>query len=65
MSDKHPNLWSKFHHLWSKAVGSPGYDKGEWLDLERMFLHVLSEYDKDYDQRFIDAQAAANIRSLT
>lgn len=23
-----------FHHLWTKNVGTPGYDKKAWMDLQ-------------------------------
>lgn len=25
-----------FHKLWTKAVGTPGYVKGEWIELHRL-----------------------------
>jgi hypothetical protein len=28
------------HRLWSKAVGSPGYDKSEWLAFERLLVEA-------------------------
>jgi hypothetical protein len=27
--------WHAFLTLWDKAVGTPGYDKAQWKDLER------------------------------
>lgn len=26
------------HHLWTKAVGTAGYDKAEWIELERRLV---------------------------
>lgn len=31
-----------FHVLWTKAVGTEGYDKTEWLELERKLWHPES-----------------------
>jgi hypothetical protein len=35
-----PNVtyWHLFHHLWSKAVGTPDYAKEEWRTLEELVL---------------------------
>lgn len=30
-----------FHRLWSKAVGTPGYDKAEWKRMEALLLGRL------------------------
>jgi hypothetical protein len=30
--------WELLHHLWSKAVGTPEYDKKQWLTLEAIIL---------------------------
>lgn len=27
-----------FHTLWTKAVGTPNYDKAEWMELERKLI---------------------------
>ena len=29
-----------FHKLWTKAVGTDGYDKKEWIDLERHIMRL-------------------------
>lgn len=34
--------WELFHRAWTNAVGQPGYDKAEWLRMER----ALSEAAK-------------------
>ncbi len=31
-------LWALFHRLWSKDVGTPGYNKKDWVELERLIL---------------------------
>jgi len=33
------------HRLWTKAVGTPGYIKAEWMAMERMIL-ALEEREK-------------------
>lgn len=38
-----PNVGPVFHRLWTKAVGTPGYNKAEWLQLCR----VLQEAGMD------------------
>jgi len=30
-----------FHHLWTKAVGKPGYIKKEWLEMEHYLYSFL------------------------
>lgn len=37
------------HHLWTKAVGTPGYDKSEWKALERLWSVVAMIRD-DFDR---------------
>ena len=37
------SMWEQFHKLWSKDVGSPGYDKKAWVELERRILAALKE----------------------
>jgi hypothetical protein len=32
------NPWHLFHHLWTKAVGSPHYAKQEWRDMESILI---------------------------
>ena len=32
-----------FHRLWTKAVGTPEYDKKEWQQLEREYLAMRSD----------------------
>lgn len=34
-------LWMKFHSLWTSCVGTPGYDKKKWSDLENLILRAL------------------------
>lgn len=34
------------HMLWSKAVGTDGYVKSEWMELEKSVMKILSEWDK-------------------
>lgn len=36
----HSPTWHLFHRLWTKAVGTDGYDKSEWLRLERILLEI-------------------------
>lgn len=31
------------HRLWTKAVGTPDYDKSEWTELERMLVNAPAE----------------------
>lgn len=37
-----------FHHLWSAAVGSPGYGKRDWVRLEGL-LKIQSLHDSRRD----------------
>lgn len=39
-------MWAAFHKLWSKNVGTPGYDKDEWLELERRMMVALQAANK-------------------
>jgi len=34
------NTIKKMHHLWTKAIGTPNYDKEEWKDLEKDLLET-------------------------
>lgn len=36
-------LWAKFHQLWSRDVGTPGYDKNKWVELERLILQQCNQ----------------------
>lgn len=36
-------IWALFHRLWSKAVGTLGYNKQEWLELEQLLLKLIPE----------------------
>lgn len=38
---KHPEIYSLFHGLWTKAVGAPGYDKEQWLKFEKGLAMAL------------------------
>jgi hypothetical protein len=35
-------MFRLFHILWTKAVGSPTYDKKEWLELEKLIWRKQS-----------------------
>lgn len=37
-----PDARALFHRLWTKAVGTPDYDKKEWALLEEMFIKALA-----------------------
>lgn len=41
-SATNPELNALFHRLWTKAVGQPGYDKAEWLKLEKLIGQLSS-----------------------
>jgi len=41
MSNVEFEMWVAFHKLWSKSVGTAGYDKNEWLELERRMMVAL------------------------
>jgi hypothetical protein len=30
-----------FHMLWSATVGSPGYNKAEWIDFELLLNQIM------------------------
>lgn len=34
-------MWARFHKMWSDDVGTVGYDKEAWMDLERRILDAL------------------------
>lgn len=34
-------LWELFHRKWSRDVGTDGYDKKEWVELEREILALI------------------------
>ena len=36
MDDK--EIINKMHHLWTKAIGNPDYNKEEWKDFEKYLL---------------------------
>jgi hypothetical protein len=42
METKHP-IHGLFHTLWSKAVGTPEYNKREWQRLEQLILELLRQ----------------------
>lgn len=45
------------HVLWTKAVGTPGYDKNEWKELEQRFDSPYKEPMPDpYAPRFFFPQ---------
>jgi hypothetical protein len=37
--------WHLFHHLWTKAVGTDGYIKQEWCDLEALLVRAKIAID--------------------
>lgn len=47
-----------FHKLWTKAVGTPGYDKSEWQALERQLSRAL-----DAQRVAAEVQAAEEARA--
>lgn len=38
-------LWELFHKLWARSV-TPGYNKEDWMELERLILLLISENKK-------------------
>ena len=34
-------LWELFHRKWSRDVGTEGYDKHEWVELEKEILALI------------------------
>ncbi len=43
------DMWAQFHKLWSKDAtnnASTGYDKKEWLELERRIMVALIQASK-------------------
>ncbi len=33
-------LWELFHNLWTRDVGRDGYNKSNWLELEKLILNL-------------------------
>ena len=50
-----PTPFNRFHALWTKAVGAPGYDKGEWLVLESLLFDALAAPRAPLSSGFLDA----------
>ena len=44
MDDK--EIINKMHHLWTKAIGNPDYNKEEWKDFEKDLLEKLEIISK-------------------
>lgn len=38
-----------FHKLWTKAVGTEGYDKSQWKELGRLIEQLISARNETYD----------------
>lgn len=39
-----PDSWHKLlHRLWSKAVGTPGYVKTDWIELETILFQAAAK----------------------
>lgn len=41
--DERLDLHALLHHLWTKDVGTEGYDKKKWMKLEEFILRLLLE----------------------
>lgn len=41
---------SPLHTLWTKAVGTEGYNKAEWKALERKLVRALAEVERLRDE---------------
>lgn len=39
-------LHTLFHTLWSKAVGTPNYDKSEWKSLQEMVFNLMVQAEE-------------------
>jgi hypothetical protein len=46
MSNVEFDMWALFHKLWSASVSTPGYDKKQWLELERRMMLALQDAAK-------------------
>lgn len=40
-------LWELFHRKWSRDVSTEGYDKKEWIELEKEILALISKEIKN------------------
>lgn len=51
------------HRLWSKAVGTPGYDKQEWKALEDLLLPTgwIDQDESRVEEVGVKSEQAANI----
>ena len=41
-SPERPDWWNRFHELWTLAVGQPGYNKKDWIELEEELERLLA-----------------------
>ena len=41
----HPEWWNRLHTLWTRAVGTEGYDKREWEELGEV-IRKLAEVEE-------------------
>lgn len=48
------------HSLWTKAVGSTGYDKSEWQALERILTGTRPSYSAEGVERLVEALEEAH-----
>lgn len=39
------------HHLWTKAVGTPGYVKAEWVEMERAIVQLQHKLLKAHQEK--------------
>jgi hypothetical protein len=40
-------LWELFHRKWTRDVGTEGYNKKEWVELETEILAIIAKKNKD------------------
>ena len=50
--DEMERLWELFHRQWSRDVGSPGYDKKAWVELESLILRKEKNSDTRSDASY-------------
>jgi hypothetical protein len=45
------NMWHLFHNLWTRDVGTPGYDKEKWISLEAHILKLKADRAELYQHQ--------------
>ena len=43
-------LWALFHRKWTRDVGTEGYHKEEWKELDSLIQSFITEVEKSQDQ---------------